>query len=502
MGACLRTFIKKFLPIGYYTGKVVLLIAGTMTVPFLTAVVAGELGVALDFLTAIGVAASTGLALLLLCGGQERDLEWSQGMVVVACSWLLVMALAALPYYLSGHWGSYLDAMFDVMSGLTTTGLVLVQDLDHLPDGINMWRHLLTWLGGQGIVVLALSLLIRSLPGAFKMYVGEGKDERLLPNVISTARAIWFVSLTYLLVGTAALWGAGLAIGLPPGRAFLHGLWIFMAAWSTGGFAPQSQNIIYYHSFLYELVTVVFFLIGSLNFNLHWAIWSGDRREVYRNLEAVTFAVTSNLLAFWLLWELARLHVYPDVVSLVRRGYYSLISGHTTTGFMSLYARQFILEWWPLALLAITVAMLFGGSASSTAGGFKAMRVGIAFKAVRQEVRRLLAPERAVVVEKIHLGRDLLLEDRHVRAALTIIVLYVLLWLVVAGVTAAYGYDLPSALFEAASAVGNVGLTCGVTAPGMPALVKVTYILGMWLGRLEFMAVFTLFGFFLRGWRK
>lgn len=490
--------MKRLIPVCHYSGKIILLFAGTMIVPLVTSLAAGEPGTALDFLTAIGTGAAVGLVLLLPSGGQEQDLTWSQGMVVVALSWLGSMMLGAIPYYLSGYWRSYLDAMFDVMSGLTTTGLTLVLDLDHVPYGINMWRHLVTWLGGQGIVVLALSFFIRSIPGAFKMYVGEGKDERLLPNVVSTAKAIWYVSVVYLALGTIILWIVGLHIGLPAGRAFLHGLWVLMAAWSTGGFAPQSQNILYYHSLAYEVATVVFFVIGSFNFNLHWAIWSGNRREIYRNLETVTFAVTSTVISMCALWELSKLGVYGDAVSLFRRGYYSIISAHTTTGFMTTYARQFALEWGPLALVAITLAMLFGGSASSTAGGFKAMRIGTAFRGVVQEVRRLLSPERAVVVERIHLGRDIVLEDRHVRAALTIITLYVLAWFIIFGVTAAYGYDLASSMFEAASVIGNVGLSAGVTSPAMPDLLKVVYILGMWVGRLEFMAVFVFLGHILR----
>lgn len=494
--------LRQLAPIGYYTGKIVVLLAGTMIVPLAASVIAREPASVLDFLTGMGLSAAAGVALLLVCDGRGRDLTWSQGMVVVASSWLIGMALAAVPFYLSGHWGSFLDAMFDVMSGFTTTGLALVRDLDHLPIGMNIWRHLLQWLGGQGIVVLALTFLVRGLPGAFRMYVGEAKDERLLPNVVSTARVIWCISVLYLLVGTIILWVAGIAAGLSPTRGLLHGFQIFMAAWSTGGFSPQSQNIAYYHSLPLEIATVVFFVIGSLNFNLHWAVLSGNRRELVRNIESVSFATTSTAFAALAMWELARLGTYTDAVSLFRRGYYTMISAHTTTGFATLYARQFVLEWGPLALIAITAAMLLGGSASSTAGGFKAVRVGIAAKAVFQEVRRLLAPERAVTVVKIHLGRDVVLEDRYIRAALTIVVLYFSSWMALSCATAAYGWDIASSMFEAASVIGNVGLSSGVTSPLMPAPLKVLYIVGMWVGRLEFMAVLVFAGYMIKGTRR
>jgi trk system potassium uptake protein TrkH len=499
------TFIirfQKLSPVGLYTGRVILVLAGIMVVPLITSLLFGELPIVLDFLVGISITSIVGFSLLLICGRGSRDISWTQSMIVVSLSWLLAMILSAIPYYLSGYWRSYLDAMFDVMSGFTTTGLVLGQDLDHMPYGINMWRHLLTWIGGQGIIVLALSFFTKGSPGAFKLYVGEGKDERLQPNVINTTRAIWYVSVVYLFVGTFILWITGIFVGLPVIKALFHGLWIFMAAWSTGGFAPQSQNVIYYHSRVYEIITMIFFIIGSFNFNLHWAVWTGNRKEIYRNLETVTFSITATVLSTIAIWELSKLNVYPDAISLLSRGYYSILSAHTTTGFMTIYARQFVLDWGPLALMAITVAMLFGGSASSTAGGFKAVRVGVAFKTVIYEIKRLLAPERAVIVEKIHMGRDIVLEDRYVRIALTIIFLYTISWFILTFITNACGYDLPSSMFESASAIGNVGLSCGVTNPDMPSILKVAYILGMWIGRLEFMAVFVFIGEFIRTLRR
>ena len=298
-------------------------------------------------------------------------------MVTAGVSWLFVMAVAALPYWLSGHYLGYLDCMFDVMSGFTTTGLTLIQDLDHVSNGLNMWRHVLTFVGGQGIIVLALTFLVKDAAGGYKLYVGEAKDERLFPSVFHTAKVIWKISLVYLVVGTLALWAAGLLIGLDPIRAFLHGLWIYMAAWSTGGFAPMSQNILYYHSALYEVLTVVFFVVGSFNFALHHAVWTGNRREVFRNVETVSFAASLTALVVLACWGLMRLDVYPGAFALFRKGFYQLISGHTTTGYMTIYARQFALEWGDIALGAMIVAMLIGGSACSTAGGFKGLRIGI-----------------------------------------------------------------------------------------------------------------------------
>jgi trk system potassium uptake protein TrkH len=487
--------------IGYYTGQVIVWFGLLMLIPVAIALVQREWQPALDFLASFGICLSVGFGLQLLWRGHPPDLSWTQGMVAAALSWLLALLLGAIPYYLSGYYLSFLDAAFDVMSGFTTTGLTLIQDLNHVPDSINTWRMFISWLGGQGMVVLALSFLVRGLPGAYKIYVGEGKDERLLPNVIHTARAIWVVSIVYFLLGTAVQWVIGLTLGLAPGRSLLHAAWLFMAGWSTGGFAPNPQNVLYYHSLSYELCLIIFFVIGSFNFNLHWSVMTGNRKEIFRNLETVTFVIATTVLAAIATWDLRWTGTYGDTLSLFRKGYFQLISAHTTTGFMTVYARAFILEWGPLAMVAMIVAMAFGGSASSTAGGFKMARVGIFFKALGHDIKRLLLPESSVSVQKFHMFRSVILDDRMARSAMTIIILYTLTLGVGTAVGTASGYDFLSALFESVSVTGNVGLSAGVTTAATPAVLKVAYIIMMWLGRLEFMSVFVLFGYAYAGVR-
>ncbi len=489
-------------PIWFQTGRVLRGVALLMVLPLVVAVLSREWPVIPDFLIGMGVALLGGSVLILIFPPGSGRVSWAQGMLTVAVSWLAAMVVCAVPSWLSGHYGSFGDACFDVMSGFTTTGLVLIQDLDHVSDGLNTWRHLLSYLGGQGMVVLALTFLVRGLPGAYKLYVGEGKDERLLPSVVHTARAIWVISLLYLLVGTAVLAVTAWYAGMTPYRAVLHGLWIFMAAWSTGGFGPQSQNVLFYHSFPFELATMVFFLAGSFNFGLHHAVWTGNRKELYRNLELQAFGATATLLTLLVLGALQARGVYPSGVDLFRKAVYQLLSAHTTTGFMTVYPAQLPGQWGDLALLGLTLAMLLGGSASSTAGGFKGIRVGLAVKTVVQEVRRLLVPESALVVSRFHFFRDFTLEDRHVRSAFLIMGLYSLTFVVAATATVAAGYPLDQALFEAASATGNVGLSAGVTSPTMPWALKALYVVVMWAGRLEFMAVLVLMGSMVYGRRR
>lgn len=492
----LRPQREDHLVIGKYTGKVIIGVGLLMLIPLITSVAFAEWDTALDFVIGMSACFIFGLITQIVCR-TERDLTWSHGLVVAAGSWIVATLLGALPHWLSGHEGSYLDAMFDVMSGYTTTGLYLLQDLDHLSNGMNMWRHVLTYAGGQGIVVIALAFLFRGTAGAYKVYVGEGKEERLLPNVVHTARAIWLVSFTWLAIGATALIGLGLALGQPPVRAVLHGLWVYLGAWSTGGFAPTSYNTMLYHSPWYEVVTVVIFVAGSLNFALHWALWKGNRREIVRNIETVSFAITLTALTILATYGLAKAGVYPDAVTLFRKAFYQLASGHTTTGFSTIYSRAFVTQWGPIGLIATTIAMAIGASACSTAGGIKGIRLGVIFKAFRQEIKRMVSPESAVVREHYHHIRDARLGDALVRTAMTITLAYIGLYLIMALVGTLYGYPFLEAAFEGVSAGANTGLSCGVTSPAMPTVMKALYIGAMWLGRLEFMSVFALAGYLM-----
>ncbi len=489
-------------PAFYNTGLVLWGFAGLMLLPVIVSALSREWDVIPDFLMGAGVSLIVGSAFALLAPAPRTRLTWLQGMLTVAVSWVAATVVCALPSWLSGHYGSYLDACFDVMSGFTTTGLALIKDLDHVSDGLNTWRHLLTFLGGQGMIVLALAFLTRGLPGGYKLYVAEGKDEHLMPHVSQTARAIWVISLVYLVVGTVVLTLTARMAGLSPYRAFLHGLWVYMAAWSTGGFAPQSQNILYYHSLAVEVAGMVFFVLGSLNFGLHHAIWAGNRREIVRNLEVQAFTVTSVALGLLAVSDLAAGGVYRGPEALFRNGIYQTISAHTTTGFMTVYPAQLAAQWGDFVLLILVLAMLLGGSASSTAGGFKGLRVGLAVKAAFHEIRRLLAPESAVVVTRFHFFRDQTLEDRHVRSAFLVIALYLLTFAVTFLATVAAGYPFDLSMFEAASATGNVGLSAGVASPAMPWWLKLVYTVTMWVGRLEFMAVLALVGYALQRRRR
>jgi len=492
----LKPHLEDFKIIGYYLGKITIGIGLFMLIPIVCALGFKEVSPTFDFFIGIGIAFLTGFILTKACY-TEKDLNWMQGMIVVSLSWLVATIIGAIPLYLSGHFKTYLDACFDAMSGFATTGLTIIQDLDHLSYTHNLWRHLIMFIGGQGIVIVALSLFVKGISGAFKMYVGEARDEKVLPNVVHTARFIWLVSIVYLIIGTAALSIAAILGGMKVHNAFFHSLCIFMTAFDTGGFAPQSQSILYYHNMAFETITIVIMVLGAINFNLHYHLWSGKLRELYRNIEVRAFSLSVVIIFIITAIGLSRVMLYSTPGILFRKGFYQFISAHTGTGFQTIYAQQFPNGWSQLSLTGLIFAMALGGAVCSTTGAIKMLRIGIIMKAIKEDIRRIMLPEKAIVVQRFHHIKNIFLEDKQVRAALVISLCYLALYAVGALVGMFFGHPFVNSLFESTSAAANVGLSCGITDAGMPVILKITYMIQMWAGRLEFMSIFTLFGFLI-----
>ncbi|NQU17970.1 MAG: TrkH family potassium uptake protein [Candidatus Saganbacteria bacterium] len=481
--------------IGFNIGRIVIAFGLTMLIPMITGLALAEWGPALDFAITLLICLIVGELLLISCK-TNKDLSWGHGLVVTATSWLIAMILGAIPLFYSGHYGSFLDSCFDSMSGIATTGLALIQNLDHLSHAHNMWRHLLMFLGGQGIIVIGLTFLIRGSAGAYRLYVGEAREEKIMPNVIQTARFIWSISFIYLMIGILVLSILFSHMGISLIRSFLHSIWIFMAAYDTGGFTPHSQSILYYHSFMVELVTIAFMILGTLNFSMHFALWSGNSKEFRKNIEVFTLISSISIICVVALVSLIQFSTYSNWIGIFRKGFYQIISAHSGTGFMTLYPSQFN-AWGPLGVFAVMLAMALGGSACSTAGGIKALRVGLSIKTLIKNIRSVLSPGGAIIIEKFHHIKDVVLSDKIIRSTLVITLIYIMAYFVGTGIGLFYGYPLQDAAFEAVSACANVGLSVGVTAPTMPNGLKVTYIILMWLGRLEFMSIFALIGFFI-----
>jgi trk system potassium uptake protein TrkH len=307
-----------------------------------------------------------------------------------------------------------------------------------------------------------------------------------------TTRFIWFVTAVFVVLGTAALFIFHLRAGMSGVRGFLHAFWITVAAYDTGGFAPQSMNALYYHSPIFEFITVLLMLAGTLNFNLHADMWRGDPGEIFQNLESRTLALNMIILTLFAATGMALAPLLNGPWEIVRKGLYHVISAHSGTGHQTLYPAQWQATLSGGAFMAVLLAMAAGGAVSSTAGGIKALRIGLIFKSILDGIRRSLAPDSAVVRTRYHHLTERVLTPEISATAMTLFILYFVTYITGGLVGAAYGYPADVALFESISATANVGLSAGITTPSMPLALKLMYMLQMWAGRLEFIALFVL----------
>ncbi|MBS6940233.1 MAG: TrkH family potassium uptake protein [Slackia piriformis] len=480
-----------FRVIAHYLGVLVLFLAVAQCVPLAVACLLGEWSAASRYLLGAGIALIAG-SLLRMCLVSPGKLSPKQALAVTGFAWLVLALLGAVPMVLSGHFGSYLDAVFECMSSWTTTGASLAQDVDHMATSDNMWRFTMQCIGGQGVVVIALSLGLFGRAVDSSLYSSEGRSEHVIPNIMQTARFIVRFSTAFILIGTATLALLCLFLGMEPVRAFFNGLWLSVASFNTGGMTSMSTGMLYYHSGLVELVVMVLILLGSINFTLHSEVWKGRLDHFFKDIEIRTLAIWLSVVIAAFVAALCTSNLYDELPTLLRRGVFTVVSAFSSTGFQTISTNQMTTVISSGALLIIVFCMAIGGSAGSTSGGIKALRVGILAKELVAYIKDMLAPASArQMVSYYHVGRRPLNTDL-VRANLAVFMLYGTLFLVTTIVTVAYGYDAAPSLFESVSMVSNIGMSSGIIQPGMPDILKILYIFDMWAGRLEVVTLIAL----------
>ncbi len=493
MTLAFRPGVRDLSNVAVLVSRAIAVVSAAMLVPAAFGLALGETASA----AALVVGACIGLSLAAVAAMTLPDLGeigWGDGMVASGLTWLFAPLVCAVPLFLSGHFDSFLDAYFDAMSGLTCAGLSVLQDLDHLPDSMNLWRHVMHFLGGQGIVLVVLTFFAGG-GGAVGMYAGEGREDKILPNVRRTARFIWRASLVYFVIGSTALTIALAAAGMDLASSVFHAVNLFMAAFDTGGFSPRSSSIGYYHSAPVEAVLIVLMVAGALSFALHYRLWQGGARELLRNIETRVLAVTSTAFLVMMAIGLVGDGVYTDLTSLLRRSLFQLVSAHSGAGFASVPGVLFSSGWGLLAPGALILAMTVGGMSGSTTGGIKAIRIGLVAKMLGVISRESSLPRDAHVVTSYHHMQRQDFSSDAARAATTVLLLFLFLYFSGTAMGLLYGFPLEESLFESTSAAAGVGLSVGITAPSMPDGLMLTYIAQMYLGRLEFISALALAGY-------
>jgi len=399
-----------------------------------------------------------------------------EGAVIVLFSWLLIIFLSSLPYVFLQVLG-FSRAIFEATSGWTTTGLTVISDVEIVPKTILIWRTLTQFLGGAGFAIIVMGAVIG--PTGLGLYQAEGRVDNIAPNIRYSARTILIVYVAYALVGAIALRVAGMNLF----DAFNHSL----TALATGGFSTKNSSIGFYNNFSIELVSIVLMWLGATGFGIHYAFWQRNWQALRKNPEPKQmFLLTA--VSVVILSSAGVGKIFPTVHSGMRQALFQVVSALTGTGFSTSDLRKWIS--FPLGIFILSVLMLMGGCMDSTSGGIKQYRLAVMGKALLFSVRRFLLPRSAVVQVEIWKGNNKrYLDDSLIREAFLVAGLYILSFIVGVVVLLLCGYGLSESIFEFASAVAGVGLSVGVTNYSMPDGALWTLIMGMFLGRLEFLVV-------------
>ncbi|MFQ3319209.1 MAG: trk system potassium uptake protein TrkH [Natronomonas sp.] len=528
-------------------GSLLLIEALVMTVSFGVALLFREWYAALAFLISGGITAGVGGL------SRWRFLDapaplMKHGMVIAAAGWFATAVFGTLPFLLTAHltppevaaatataagfetsslryFRHPLHAMFESMSGWTGSGLTMAVHEPTLPRTLQWWRSVIQWVGGVGVIVLTVAILARPGSGSYTLYKSEARERKIHPSIVSTVRTVWKIFFLYTVICIAVLF---VAIRM---SAYGSNLTLFEASWqalnhamtglATGGFSVTDNSIGTYNSPLIEGALLPMMTLGAIAFPIHYAMLSeGDPTELFDDLQTrwlftllaggVVLLSLQNVLFIEQTGVLGRgvdlpawlaPIVTPAEADAVRDASFQFISALTCTGFQS----SPIGNWSNGGKLIISGAMVLGGAAGSTVGGIKIIRGYIIAKGIRWQFSRVFLPASAVATAKVgdrKLSRDQMTREFSEAAIVGVLWLSLLAAssLVLVNLAGA-DFTYADALFEVASAQGNVGLSTGIVGPSMHPLAEAMFVLNMWIGRLEIIPVLVFGRALLYGFR-
>lgn len=436
------------------------------------------------FLTTSALTLFVGAGLFLSNRGASEELNVKQAFLLTVLVWLVLPGFASLPFVFSELDMRFTDAFFESMSGLTTTGSTVISGLDTAPPGILMWRALLQWLGGIGIIVMAIAVLPMLKIGGMQLFRMESSDtsDKILPRVTQISGAITALYFTLSIACFLALVFAGMTTF----EAAAHA----MTTISTGGFSTSDQSLAYFDSGLIDAIEVVFMIIGSLPFVLYLQVMRGRPLKLWQDDQVRFFlSLVFILILFLAVW----LMLAKDFAFLqaLRYASFNTVSILTGTG----YSNAAFDSWGPVALVFFFIIMFIGGCAGSTTCGIKVFRFQVLFAGVATQMKKLSQPH-AVYKPKFN-GRPI--PETVTDSVMGFLFLFAVTFVGLALALTLTGLDFLTALSGAATSIANVGPGLGdVIGPSgtfgsLPDSAKWILTLGMLLGRLELLTVFILF---------
>jgi len=443
------------------------------------------------FLLSAGVCVVVALPVLLATRPRGRTtIGYREGFLTVGGGWIVAMIFGALPFILNGTFG-VVDALFESMSGFTTTGASVLVDYNQ-PHGILFWRSLTHWYGGMGILVLFVAILPSIGAGAMKLFSAESPGpvtERLTPKLRDTARGLWLIYVALTLLETVLLTAAG----MPLFDAVTHSF----GSMATGGFSPLERSVATYNNVTYEAIITWFMFLAGGNFALYFAFLRGQRRKLFQSPEfrSYTGIVGLSIIAITISLIAAKSHF--TIGHAFREAAFQVVSVQTTTGFVSADFDQ----WNTFAKFLLLILMFIGGSAGSTAGGFKVSRLLVLLKSTHHGLTRQLHPK---AVLPLKLGGQVVPESIRI-SVFQHFALYVMIFVVGSLLIATSNTDLITASTSVIATFNNIGPGLGAVGATMnyafmTPFAKLVLTALMVIGRLELYAI--LLPFTRQFWKK
>jgi len=468
----------------FFAIGVLLIILGTfMLIPFFVQIIYDEKNS--TFIASASVTIFIGILLVLTNLEENRKLNLQEAFLLTTLSWLSIAIFGCLPFLLSDLNLSFVDAFFESMSGITTTGSTIITNLDNAPKGILIWRAIMQWLGGIGVIVMAITVLPLLKIGGMQLFRMESSDttEKILPKAREVTFIIAMIYLTLTLACGLAYWIFGMNIF----DSIAHA----MTTIATGGFSTYTDSIGYFQNSKIEIVAIVFIILGSLPFISYLKFVKGNKKIFFEDsqIKGLVYIVVLTILSMFLYLMLTNNeYSFSENLRVSAFNVLSILSG---TGYVT---TDFSL-WGKFPLVFFLFLMFVGGCAGSTTCGIKIFRFQILGIFILNQIKKLVYP-RGVFSIKYNNEK---INDPFIYSIITFVFLYFFIFFILSALLSLNGLDFVSAISGAATAISNVGPGLGdVIGPNgnfeaLPDFSKLSLSLGMLLGRLEMFAVLVLF---------
>lgn len=462
-------------------GLLLVLFSSTHIPPIIVSFIYAD-GAGMAFFNALWITFSLGAILWFPVRHTRQELRLRDGFLVVVMFWTVLGLFGALPLYIASAVNlSLTDAIFESISGLTTTGATVITGLDTLPKSILFYRQMLQWMGGMGIIVLAVAILPMLGVGGMQLYRAETpgpvKDSKLTPRINETAKALWYIYFSLTVACAAAYWLAGMSLFDAISHSF--------STVAIGGFSPHDTSIGYFDSAAIEAVCIIFMTLGGVNFALHFsAVRNASFKSYYLDEECRAYLLVLLLTGLVCILALLVTGTEDDTTQALRKGLFHAVSIATTTGF----ATDSFYLWPPFIALLLIMASFIGGSAGSTGGGMKVIRFLLLLKQGMRELKRLVHPNAHLVIK---MGGGAL-SEKVIEAVWGFFSAYVAVFIITMLFLIMTGMDQVTAFSAVAACLNNLGPGLGDVGAhygdiSNPA--KWVLCFTMLLGRLE---IFTL----------